>query len=264
VEILEALANTAAVVMENIHLCGELDRRVRERTMQLEDAVRELESFSYSVSHDLRSPLQTIAGFAELVALSVGEEADPVTHDYVAQIRFGVNRMTRLVDDLLRLAQIGNMDLQLEDVDLSALAEEIIESARNADPRRRLEVSVQERMIARCDRGLMRVVLQNLIANAWKYTSRCEISRIEVGCVADEKHGRIFHVRDNGAGFDPVAAEKLFAPFQRLHSDAEFAGTGVGLATVQRVIHRHAGQIWATGEPNCGASFFFTLADPRL
>jgi signal transduction histidine kinase/DNA-binding response OmpR family regulator len=264
VEILEALANTAAVVMENIQLCGELDRRVRERTMQLEDAVRELESFSYSVSHDLRSPLQTVAGFAELVALNVGAEADPVTHDYVAQIRTGVNRMTRLVDDLLRLAQIGNAHLQLEDVDLSALANEKIERVRNADPRRHAQVSVQPGMIARCDRGLMRVVLQNLISNAWKFTARCEIGKIDVGCAADEKHGRIFHVRDNGAGFDPAAADKLFTPFQRLHSEAEFAGTGVGLATVQRVIHRHAGQIWATGEPNRGASFFFTLPEPRL
>jgi K+-sensing histidine kinase KdpD len=261
-EILEALANTAAVVMEKIHLYGELDRRVRDRTLQLEDAVRELEAFSYSVSHDLRSPLQTIAGFAELVALNVGEKADPLTQDCVAQIQSGVSRMTRLIDDLLRLSQIGNIELQIEKVDLSVIAREILANARRQDPDRIVQANVQPGLVAHCDRGLIHVVLQNLLGNAWKYTSRCDCARIEFGCGEDEKHGATFYVRDNGAGFDPACADKLFAPFQRLHSEAEFAGTGIGLATVQRAIHRHAGQIWATGQPNQGASFFFTLPEP--
>jgi signal transduction histidine kinase/DNA-binding response OmpR family regulator len=259
IDIIEAVAHTAGVVMENIHLCSDLDRRVQERTLQLEDAIRELEAFSYSVSHDLRSPLQTIGGFAELVALSAKAEADPDTRACVAQIQSGVERMTHLVDDLLRLSQIGKAELHLGPLDLSAVAWEIVEELRISDPERTVDVAVQAGMDAQGDAGLMRVVLRNLLGNAWKYTARKADARIEFGVLPDEQYGQVFFVRDNGAGFDPASAEKLFAPFQRLHATSEFSGNGIGLATVQRAIHRHTGRIWATGEPDRGATFFFTL-----
>jgi light-regulated signal transduction histidine kinase (bacteriophytochrome) len=259
IDIVEAVAHTTGVVMENIHLCSDLDRRVQERTLQLEDAIRELEAFSYSVSHDLRSPLQTIGGFAELVALSAKAEEDPDTRACVAQIQSGVERMTHLVDDLLRLSQIGKAELHLAPLDLSAMAREIAEELRIADPERTVEIVIQEGVEGQGDAGLMRVVLRNLLGNAWKYTAKKSDARLEFGVMPDERFGQVFFVRDNGAGFDPSCAEKLFAPFQRLHATSEFSGNGIGLATVQRAIHRHTGRIWASGEPERGATFFFTL-----
>jgi PAS domain S-box-containing protein len=237
----------------------ELERRVAERTRQLEAANRELESFAYSVSHDLRAPLRSVEGFSQALMEDCAERLDETGRDYLRRVRGAARRMSELIDDLLMLSRMTQADMRSETVDLSALAAEIVQELRGQHPRRRVEVAIAPGIAARGDAGLLRVALHNLLANAWKFSSGRDDALVEFG--AAEREGRTVHfVRDNGVGFDMRYAERLFGAFQRLHAEHEFPGTGVGLATVRRIVRRHGGEVWAESAPGRGATFFFTLA----
>ena len=240
-------------------LNADLERRVAERTRELEVANRELESFSYAVSHDLRAPLRTIGGFSSIIENTYGERLGTEGKDYLARVRAAVEHMSALIEDMLRLSQISRMEMSRRPVDLSALAREIAQGLQSeGGGRDDVEWRIAPELAAEGDPGLIRVALQNLLANAWKYSAKRASARIEFG--ASEGDGRkVYFVRDNGAGFDMRQSGKLFQPFQRLHASSEFAGTGVGLATAARVIERHGGEIRAEGCVGEGATFFFTL-----
>jgi signal transduction histidine kinase len=268
VELLRALADSTSVAMESVDLLVNLERRVAERTeevrrrsAELEILNRELDAFSYSVAHDLRSPLAVVGGFSQSLLESHADRLDAEGRDHLTRIDSGVRRMRSLIDDLLALSKIVLTPLTRAPVDLSAEAREILEAlaGQAGAGQRAVEVVVADGLIVDGDAGLLRVVLQNLLSNAWKFTSKLEAARIEVGSSIDAAGQRIYFVRDNGAGFDSQYASRLFSPFQRLHSQSEFPGTGVGLATVQRVVHRHGGRIWAESAPGRGACFSFTL-----
>jgi light-regulated signal transduction histidine kinase (bacteriophytochrome) len=222
---------------------------------ELERTNRELDAFSYSVSHDLRAPLRSVDGFSRLLAEDYGEKLDDEARSYLDRIRASVQQMSTLIEALLDLARISRSTLTVEQVDLSSLAEEVIAELRQADPQRQVNTTVESGLVTRGDRNLLKIVLVNLLSNAWKFTAKRADARIELSRHEDDT----FVVRDNGAGFDMEHAKQLFVPFQRLHSQAEFRGTGVGLTTVQRVIERHGGRIRADAKPGEGASFFFSL-----
>jgi light-regulated signal transduction histidine kinase (bacteriophytochrome) len=232
-------------------------RQLRDANESLARANRELEAFTASVSHDLRSPLTTIAGQAGLLELSL-PNASEEQRRRLTRIQGSVKQMSELIDALLVLSRISRHTLHREIIDVSALAESIVQDLRQKDPWRNVEVEIQPGMAVHGDRRLISDLFVNLLANAWKFTSRTENARIKVG---QSQHGSMatLFVQDNGAGFDMAHEQKLFKPFQRLHSAAEFEGTGVGLATVARIIDRHGGRIWAEGKPNEGAVFYFTM-----
>ena len=241
-------------------LNAELEARVRRRTAQLEATNRELEAFGYSVSHDLRAPLRAVRGFSDLLAAQHGESLDDRARHYLGRIRESAERMGEQIDDLLDLSRVTRAPMSAADVDVSRIAREVLEELRAGEPGRGVQATVAPGLGARGDPVLLRAALQNLLENAWKFTRRREQAHIEVG----ETHAageRRFFVRDDGAGFDMALAEKLFVPFQRLHDDAEFPGTGIGLPTVQRIIARHGGRVWAEARPGGGAVFWFTLGE---
>ncbi|MBI2390666.1 MAG: hypothetical protein HYV09_13840 [Deltaproteobacteria bacterium] len=237
-----------------VRLADDLERRAQE----LEAANAELESFAYSVSHDLRAPLRGLDGFS----LALLEDYAPVLDDtgrrYLDFIRSSAQRMGELIDALLGLSRVTRMTMQREQVDLSELARSIAADLARQDPAREVHVRVEDGLIAEGDRQLLRVALENLLRNAWKFTAKHRRACIEVGS-SDEARGRAFYVRDDGAGFDMAHTENLFMPFQRLHTEAEFPGTGIGLATVARIVRRHGGRIWAQSAIEEGATFYFTL-----
>lgn len=241
-------------------LTEELEQRVRERTRQLEAVNNELEAFSYSVSHDLRAPLRTIDGFSQAILHMYAAQLDDKGRDYLNRIRQGSQDMSRLIDDILELSRLTRGRLDRSDgVNLSEMTEEIAETLRKLDPHRRVKFDIQTGVLANGDRRLLHVVIQNLIDNAWKFTSRHASARIQFGVLRDEDGPPIYYVRDDGAGFDMRYSDKLFKAFQRLHGAKDFPGTGVGLATVARIIHRHGGDVWAEAELEKGATFYFTL-----
>ena len=244
-------------------LTTELEARVRERTAELEAANQELEAFAYSVSHDLRAPLRAIDGFSRVLVEDHGARLDAEARDHLERVRKAVQRMGNLIDDLLKLARVSRAEMRPDAVDLTQLATEVVAELRGAAPTRQVEVSIAPGLRAHGDRQLLQVVLYNLIENAWKYTGKTVDAVIELGA-ARENDETVYYVHDNGAGFDMQYAGKLFGAFQRLHSEREFPGTGVGLATVARIIHRHGGRVWAASEPGKGATFFFTVARQRV
>lgn len=248
---------------EILSLNGELEERVLLRTAQLAAANKEMESFAYSVSHDLRSPLNTIHGFSQLLAKVEAENISDKGKHYLDRIGVGVKQMGELIEGLLTLAHLSREQIKSELVDLSAVARRIEQEHREREPQRQAQVRIQEGLCARGDPRLLSAVLQNLLANAWKFTSRQPLTRIEVGCELDADGDAVFFVKDNGVGFDMAFSHKLFGTFERLHSPGDFAGTGIGLATVKRVIDRHGGRVWAEGKLNEGAVFRFTL-DQRV
>ncbi|MDX2167135.1 MAG: response regulator [Deltaproteobacteria bacterium] len=239
-------------------LNAELERRVLERTALLEAANRELESFSYSVAHDLRAPLRGIDGFSRALLENKAEQLDAEGRRDLVRVRAAAQRMAGLIDDLLTLAGLARRELRVRDLDLSALAREVGAELAAAQPQRQVSLAIADGLSARGDPGLLRVVLQNLLGNAWKFTAKVAHPRIEL-FARDTAAGREFVVRDNGAGFDPAYADKLFGAFQRLHLPEEFEGNGIGLATVQRIIHRHGGEVGAHGAVGRGAEVWFTL-----
>ncbi|MHB9029677.1 MAG: PAS domain S-box protein, partial [Candidatus Latescibacterota bacterium] len=238
----------------------ELNDHLSRKTAQLEAANKELEAFSYSISHDLRAPLRTLDGFSTALLEDYSDRLDPEGQNYLNRIRAAAQRMARLIDDLLQLSRTTRAEIHYTTVNLSNQAQYVLEELRQAEPERKVEVSIQEGMTAEGDETLLRQVLQNLLGNAWKFTSHKENARIEFG-EKRENARQIFFVRDNGAGFDMRYAENLYVPFRRLHSDTDFPGTGIGLSIVKRIIDRHGGEIWAESEPGKGATFYFTLGE---
>jgi light-regulated signal transduction histidine kinase (bacteriophytochrome) len=237
---------------------AELERRVIERTAHLDVANKELSAFAYTVSHDLRAPLVTIGGFSQALVEDYLQRLDETGQNYVRRIHAEALRMGHLIDDLLRLSRITRAEMKRETVDLSATAEGILAELHERHPDRQVEVAITKGLTAQGDLRLLRVALENLLVNAWKFTGNRAQARIEFG--ATDKDGeRVFFVRDDGVGFDMAYAHKLFTPFHRMHPAEEFPGTGIGLVTVQRIIGRHGGRIWAEGAVEKGATFYFTL-----
>ncbi|HEU0296372.1 MAG TPA: PAS domain S-box protein [Anaerolineales bacterium] len=278
--LMKDLARRAALLIDNARLyeeaqrlTAELEQRVRERTAELEATNKELEAFSYSVSHDLRAPLRAINGFSQALSTkytgSLGEQG---VH-YLSRIQANTTRMGELIDDLLSLSRISRRQMKREVVNLTDLAREIARELRAQDPGRQTMFEVEGQLEAKGDTGLIRIILHNLLSNAWKFTSTRRQAHIQFGMLPHPKpfsqgekgdqgeRERVFFIRDNGVGFDMAFANKLFGAFQRLHAAQEFPGTGIGLATVQRIIHRHGGRIWAEAEVEKGAIFYFTLGE---
>lgn len=237
----------------------QLERRVADRTAQLSAANRELESFAYSVSHDLRAPLRSIEGFSRILMEEYGSTLEPTAADYLTRVRNASQRMGHLIDDLLSLSRVTRSELKRVRTDLSAIAEAVMQELRAESPTRQVDISIHPGMFCLADPSLIRIALYNLLGNAWKFTSKRADASIEFGALT-QRNKTVYYVRDNGAGFDMEHAGKLFGAFQRLHSPREFEGTGVGLATVSRIIDRHGGTVWAESIPDKGATFYFTMA----
>jgi X-X-X-Leu-X-X-Gly heptad repeat protein len=225
-----------------------------------ETANRELESFSYSVAHDLRAPLRGIDGFSQALLEDYADKVDEEGRGYLNHLRESAQQMGRLIDDLLGLSRVTRAELRRSPVDLSALARSVAVELARAEPERKVAMVIADGVVAEGDAPLLRIALENLLGNAWKFTGKRATARIEVGTMSVDG-GMAYFVRDNGAGFDPAYEAKLFGVFQRLHSTHEFDGTGIGLATVKRIVSRHSGRIWATGSVDRGATFYFTLGD---
>ena len=264
-EMMQEFANELAIHIENIKLysatrenAAELEKRVRERTHQLEAVNSELEAFAYSVSHDLRAPLRSVDGFSQALLEDYEAQLDDMGKDFLNRIRAASQRMGNLIDDLLNLSRVTRRELTLNNVDLSQLAQAVVDDLREQTPRDNVQVKIKAFIQAECDERLMRIVLENLLGNAWKFTGNEDLAVIQFGC---EHRGeeKIYFVKDNGVGFNIEYKSKLFSPFQRLHTQNEFEGTGIGLATVRRIIRKHGSTIWAESELGEGATFYFTL-----
>jgi len=238
-----------------------LEELVAERTAQLNVAYKDLETFCYSVSHDLRAPLRSVNGFCQMLIEDYGVSLESTAQDYLVRIRKSVSHMDRLIDDLLSLARVSHCDLKQETVDLSSIAREVVELMQRNITGRTVECTIEDNLIVNGDIGLLRVVLENLFDNAWKFTAHTEAPKIEFGSFKKEDKV-IYYIHDNGAGFSMNYINKLFGAFQRLHEAIDYPGTGIGLASVQRIIQRHGGEVWAQGEINKGATFYFTIPNP--
>lgn len=254
----EARKRAEEAVSEVRHYRDHLEELVEERTDALRAVNHELEAFSYSVSHDLRSPLRSIDGFSQALAEDYEEQLDEQGKDYLGRVRAASQRMAQLIDDMLNLSRLTRGELTKVQVDLSAMAREVEQELRAGNPGRGVEFVVEQSVIVEADPRMLRTVLDNLLGNAWKFTANKERARIEFAAL-DIDGERAYCVRDNGAGFDMQYVDKLFGAFQRLHANEEFSGSGVGLATVQRIVHRHGGRAWAEGEVGVGATMYFTL-----
>lgn len=259
VDLLQALANTTSVALENVQVYAELEHRVEERTLQLAAANRELEAFSYSVSHDLRTPIRSIEVLATLITENKSSLLSTEGRTYLGQIMQETRHMSGLIDDLLRLAKLSRIELNFEQVSLSQMAERLVARLQASAGGRRARFKVQAGLEAYGDAGLLQVVMENLLSNAWKYSANKVDAVIEFGAQLKADGSTVYFVRDNGAGFSMSFEDRLFQPFQRLHPTEEFSGTGVGLATVQRIILRHGGKIWADAAVDKGATFYFIL-----
>lgn len=238
----------------------QLNEQLRKSAAELTAANQELEAFNYSLSHDLRSPLSQIETALDLLAQNIesGDVANEHNFFFVQAIRKGSARIDQMIQGMLDLSRIGRGSLNRQAVDLGAVAAEVVEHLRRRDPQRHVEVMIAQKLVVDGDPAMLRIVVQNLVENAWKYTARVEQPRIEVGECEDGDR-RVFYVRDNGAGFNPAQSKRLFVPFQRLHDGREYPGDGIGLSTVHRIVQRHGGTIWAEGDIGKGAVFFFTL-----
>jgi signal transduction histidine kinase len=235
------------------------EAQLRQRTRELEASMHELESFSYSVSHDLRGPLRAIDGFSHALMEDYGHTLDATATGYIERTRAAAQRMGLLIDELLALARMARQDMNLVEVDLSAMVRGVLAHLAQTDPHPNpVEIEVEDHVRVRADAALLGIALENLLGNAWKFTAKTAAARISFRTLPQNGE-TLYVVQDNGAGFDMRYVDKLFRPFQRLHAATEYAGSGIGLATVQRIITRHGGRVWAEGEPGQGACFFFTL-----
>lgn len=259
VSLLQALADTTSVAIENVRLYAELEQRVRDRTAALELANEELEAFNYSVSHDLRAPLRAISGYSRLLDEQHRARLGAEAQVFLDHIHASARRMGSIIEDLLSLSKVGRSEPMRQRVDLSMVAREIIARLQAASPQRQVAVSLPDELVVQGDIGLLHIALENLLSNAWKYTGRRERARIDLKPYAslDGEHG--FMVSDNGAGFDMAQARHLFEPFRRLHTELEFSGVGIGLAIVRRAVHKHGGRVWAEAVKGEGASFYVVL-----
>jgi len=254
----ERTAELEKLYQEVNSMNAELESRVMKRTWELEESNKELESFSYSVSHDLRAPLRSIDGFSNKILKDYGHLIDEQGRDYFFRVINASQKMGQLIDDLLKLARLSRVEMNIQTNDLSLLADAIASEFKIAYPERNIDFVIQPGLVARVDRSLMQIALQNLLGNAWKYTKNRTEAKIEFSSFQRDNK-TIYFIRDNGVGFDMRYVNKLFGAFQRLHSPTEFEGSGIGLATVKRIIRRHHGTIWAEGDVDQGAVFFFTL-----
>jgi light-regulated signal transduction histidine kinase (bacteriophytochrome) len=237
---------------------AELEQRVRDYAAKAEAATKELEGFCYSVSHDLRAPLRSVDGFTHALIESSHAKLDTVEREYLQRVRAASHRMGRLIDDLLHLSRVGRREMRVQETNLSDLAVSVSRELQKSEPSRHVDFVITPELYGKGDERLLKIVLENLLGNAWKFTGKTQGARIEFGRAL--KDGvEAFYVRDNGAGFDMTYADKLFTPFARLHGANEFPGTGIGLAVVQRIINRHGGRLWAEGELNRGATLWFAL-----
>lgn len=236
-----------------------LEQRIRRRTLELEESNDDLRGFAYSLAHDLRAPLASIDGFSAQLETRLAGQLDDKSHHYLQRVRAGVRLMADFTDALLGLADLSNTELLRCSVDLSAVACSIAERLREQEPRRRVAFAIEGTPPAEGDERLLVDLMENLLGNAWKFTSMTASAQISFGGEISPSGACLYHVKDNGAGFDPAYADKLFAPFQRLHKTSEFAGTGIGLAMVRKIVSRHGGRVWAESLPGAGASFYFTL-----
>lgn len=257
---LEHMKRAVLNILEDLAVLNEtLERHVKERTALLQESNRELEAFAYSVSHDLRAPLRSVEGFSKILLRDyTGKSLDERAADYMNRMSLASQRMGILIEDLLTLSRITRQDLTRQRVSLSELATTALAELARREPEREVDGRVERGLCADADPRLMQVVLNNLLGNAWKFTARTSPATITFGMLRGSE-GPVYFVRDNGAGFDMAYAGQLFVPFQRLHRAEEFEGTGIGLATVQRIIRRHGGSIWAEGAVSEGATFYFTL-----
>lgn len=260
VSLIQALADSTSLALENLELYQSLERRVRERTQRLQEANEELEAFSYSVSHDLRAPLRALQGYADLLLGQIEPPLEGQALSYVERIRNSAQRMHLLIEDLLNLSRVSRAEVRSAPVPLGRIAMEILTSLRNTSSQRGdVQIVVDESLATEGDPGLLRIALENLLANAWKYTGKTQDACIEFFAEKYPGSKTVYAVRDNGAGFDMSFADELFQAFHRLHTEAEFPGTGIGLTIVQRIIQKHGGRIWAEAAPGAGACFRFTL-----
>jgi light-regulated signal transduction histidine kinase (bacteriophytochrome) len=256
----EAAVKASLNILEDLSDAQAQIKTLNERrTAELVVANKNLEAFTFSVAHDLRSPLRALSGYAEALIEDYGDRLDETGRWYAARIQAAADQMGALIDDLLVLAQVSRAEMSLGLVDLSAEVAAIASELQAGEPGRRVRFAIHDGIWVNADRTLIRTVLQNLVENAWKFTAKRDGAAIEFGATAAEDAGVCCYVRDNGAGFDPAYAGKLFQPFQRLHAVTEFPGTGVGLTSVRRIIERHGGRVWAEGAVGRGATFYFTL-----
>jgi light-regulated signal transduction histidine kinase (bacteriophytochrome) len=237
-----------------------LESRVRERTAELERVNHELESFSYSVSHDLRAPLRPLDGFSQALLEDYSDKLDETGRGYLTKIRSGAQRMGQLIDDLLRLSRIRGADVRPDRFNVSELVHTITGELVAADPTRQVQFVIEPGLMLHADPGLVRIALENLLRNAWKFSSKKSTARIEFGRL-EERGEPVYFVRDDGVGFDTSYASRMCQPFQRFHTQKQFDGTGIGLAIVERILRHHQGRIWAESAPDQGATFFFTLRE---
>lgn len=276
IEFASQLANHLGVALQHAELMAELRTEIDERQQAEQRAIslnqglrqaivelkavnKELEAFSYSVSHDLRAPLRSIDGFSQALLEDCSAQLDPMGQDYLRRIRSATQRMGHLIDDLLTLSRVTRSDMHMETVDLSRIASRICTDLQQTQLERQVEIAIQPNLVAQGDTHLLQVVLENLLNNAWKFTSKHLQAEIEFGAIAQDNGIFAYFVRDDGTGFDMAYSDKLFSPFQRLHAIGEFPGNGIGLATVQRIVHRHGGRVWAEAAVEKGATFYFTL-----
>jgi signal transduction histidine kinase len=257
------LRRQTELLAEAEQAASELAEARAELVRDLEHKNRELESFSYAVSHDLRAPLRRIDSFSRAVLESQGERLDPAGRQYFERIREASRHMSQLIDDVLYLSRVTRAELREQEVELSSIATLIVTRLQEADPQRQVETKIRPGVIVSGDGQLLKIVLENLLENAWKFTGKESQAKIEFG-VTQQSGEPTYFVRDNGAGFDMTYADRLFGPFQRLHPQGEFPGNGIGLATVQRIVHRHGGRLWAEGLVAQGATFYFTLGRSRV
>lgn len=241
------------------NLKAELEERVAERTSELERSNEALQAFSYSISHDLRAPLRAIDGFSQALIEDYADRLDSLGLDFLQRVRHEAQRMGHLMDDLLNLFRVSRVELHRVPVDLSEVAQQVGEELQRQEPDRQVEFVVEPGLSAEGDERLLRLVLENLLGNAWKFTRKCSHPRVEFGAQISPEGETVWRVRDNGVGFDMAYAKRLFVAFQRLHAENEFPGTGIGLVTVQRIIERHGGRVWVEAATDQGATFFFTL-----
>ncbi len=263
----ELLAETQAEVVERQQAeqrAQDLNQGLQKAIIELKAVNQELEAFSYSVSHDLRAPLRSIDGFSQALLEDCLDKLDENGQDYLHRIRSATQRMGTLIDDLLALSRVTRSDMHRSSVDLSQLAHRICTDLQKANPERQVEWEIQPGLLTHGDRSLLKIVLDNLLNNAWKYTSKRPDAKIEFGAIIQENGIPAYFVQDNGVGFDHAFIDKLFRPFQRLHGINEFSGNGIGLATVQRITHRHGGKVWAKGALGQGATFYFTLTEEAI
>ena len=242
-------------------LAGDLERRVMERTEELRQTNLSMEAFTYSVAHDLRAPLRAMSGFSEALLDEYGQVLDEIGRGYASRVREASRRMAVLIDELLQLSQVSQAELRREVTDLSAMARSVAAELARQDPARHVVVAIADGLQATVDRTLMRTVLENLIGNAWKFTARRDPAHVTVGALSGEAGQAVCFVRDDGVGFDGAYRDRLFKPFQRLHQLSDFAGNGIGLASVKRIIERHGGRVWAEGLPGQGATFYFSVQE---